>query len=60
MKLIKIELIRDKQDKILLSDYCIHCPNIATHKAFYQIEGAVKIERYCFKHIPIIARSQEK
>ncbi|MEP6576458.1 MAG: hypothetical protein ABJB85_08535 [Nitrososphaerota archaeon] len=33
---------RDKKMK-----FCINCGNVATHTAYFKVEGATIIERYC-------------
>ena len=51
----KIEPIQiKKQGMILSDDYCISCGNIATHKVYYKEDGYVRVEKVCFKHVPIL------
>jgi hypothetical protein len=37
-------IIESKDKKI---KFCVNCGNVATHTAYFSVEGATIIERYC-------------
>jgi flavoprotein len=40
--------------------FCIHCGQVATKIAYYNIEGAVILEKYCDKCAKVIEDSSPK
>ena len=45
---------RDKKIK-----FCANCGNIAAHTAYFRVEGATIIERYCYTCIKTIEQLRE-
>ena len=43
-KLTSLRPITEHRDKTI---FCAHCGNVATQEAFFKVEGASLIEKYC-------------
>ena len=51
------EFTNEPKDKKI--KFCVNCGNIAAHTAYFKVEGATIIERYCYTCIKTIEQPRE-